>query len=575
MANHPTTATNRFPNSKITTEFSSFDKTDSALEAAPPWKQPTHKVPLIMKFPIELGSNEYPNVLQFRIFYRSNTAQKGLSTGIDDLKAEKQTAIEGSKASAAEFKKKKEASVKIAEAAESAEDERRAEKAKAMNEYYKTPEGFAASHGQKGVTTSIEQDIRAQELEAQYATNPNLRPPVPPVYENDPSVHRDWKNLPGGGNAIMKDANGAPLINTAALQQREKDDAALKAKNSAALQAAQGEYFIKQTLHEQEVSKVTSFKELHPPGSPYNAGDPKAPKVAGAAPQNPIKSVTKDQIPKLGTGQSPADKEFNLKQQDETNIQTHADKAMKIEEENQKTYNQTIADAEIYGKRLGGRTSGAPVDGEQFDQMVSIYLPYCVKINNEEIFSYEDTNLNILGQSTFLGAAGVAAVVPAVDAMKFFGAQQVINATSIKAGLLINPRLQKLFKSKEIRSFTFTWEMYPRNKDESNMIRDIIQQFRSFSSPSVATLVGLDYGALMMPGEFEVRFLNKNNTTSGFVENEWLPRLLRFVINSISVDYTPQGIWGSFVDNAPLGVVLTMAVTELYAVNKEEVEKGY
>ena len=123
----------------------------------------------------------------------------------------------------------------------------------------------------------------------------------------------------------------------------------------------------------------------------------------------------------------------------------------------------------------------------------------------------------------------------------------------------------------KIRTFNFTWELYPRNKDETNMIRDIVQQFRSFSSPSTEGNLGL----LAVPGEFEVRFLNKNSTTTGFVENEWLPRILRFAINSISVDYSPQGIWGSFVDNSPLGVVLTMQISELYVVNKEKVEEGY
>lgn len=557
-------ASNRFPDSKITTGVGSFDRTDAAMEAAPPFKRADHKTPLIMKFPIELGSNEYPNVLQFRIFYRSDNK----TTVEEETKviAEKKTSIEDSKKTQDQFREKQAEAVRVLAAGQSAASLQQQEKAAVMNEFYKTPQGYAASHPPKGTTTSIEQQIRAQELEQAYIFSGNQLPDIPPIYENDASINRDWKDLPGGGNTLT---NINDTANVKARQEQIKNDTKIRAANVAQSQAAQEEFIIAQNINEQQVADLKAFQAQYPPGTKYNAGDPLAPKQPGPTPTSPYKTVTESDIPRLGSGNSPADVEFNLKNKDQENIKSHADQAITTEDTNQKTYQQTIEDIEQYQKRRGSTASGSPITTQNaYDQMVSIYLPYCAKINNEEIFTYDNASFDILGaDSVFQG--GVAATIGAFGSML---PEQAVNATKINTGQIVNPRLQLLFKSKEIRTFNFTWELYPRNKDETNMIRDIVQQFRSFSSPSAEKG---NLGLLAVPGEFEVRFLNKNSTTTGFVENEWLPRILRFAINSISVDYSPQGIWGSFVDNSPLGVVLTMQISELYVVNKEKVEEGY
>lgn len=560
-------ASNRFPDSKITTGVGSFDRTDAAMESAPPFKRADHKTPLIMKFPIELGSNEYPNVLQFRIFYRSQNETTASDIQEEEkVIAEKNTSIADSKKTQDQFEEKKAEAVKVLAGACAAADLQQQEKAEAMNKFYKTPQGYAASHPPKGATTSIEQQIRAQEFEQDYIARGNQLPDLPPIYENDSSINRDWKDLPGGGNTLT---NINDTANVKARQEQIKNDNQIRAANAARSQAAQEEFIIAQNINEQQVADLKAFQAKYPPGTKYTAGDPLAPKQPGPVPELPYTVIKASDIPRLGSGNSPADVEFNLKNKDQEKIMSHADGAIATEDKNQKTYNQTIEDIGQYKKRRGSTASGSPITTlNAYDQMVSIYLPYCAKINNEEIFTYDNASFDVLGSDGFV-KAGTVALANQVGGML---PEQLVNAGKINMGQIVNPRLQLLFKSKEIRTFNFTWELYPRNKDETNMIRDIVQQFRSFSSPS---LKAGEYGFLAVPGEFEVRFLNKNSTTTGFVENEWLPRILRFAINSISVDYSPQGIWGSFVDNSPLGVVLTMQISELYVVDKEKVEEGY
>ena len=456
--------------------------------------------------------------------------------------------------------------MKVLAGACAAADLQQQAKIDAMNKFYKTPQGYAASHPPKGATTSIEQQIRAQEFEQDYIARGNQLPDLPPIYENDSSINRDWKDLPGGGNTLT---NINDTANVKARQEQIKNDNQIRAANAAAQSVADEEYLTAKNINEQQVTDLKAFQAKYPPGTKYTAGDPLAPKQPGPVPELPYKTVTATDIPRLGSGNSPADVEFNLKNKDQEKIISHATQAIDTEDKNQKTYNQTIEDIGQYKKRRGSTASGSPITTQNaYDQMVSIYLPYCAKINNEEIFTYDNASFDVLGADTLLQSAGTAAA----NALGGILPEQLVNLGKINKGQIVNPRLQLLFKSKEIRTFNFTWELYPRNKDETNMIRDIVQQFRSFSSPS---LKAGEYGFLAVPGEFEVRFLNKNSTTTGFVENEWLPRILRFAINSISVDYSPQGIWGSFVDNSPLGVVLTMQISELYVVDKEKVEEGY
>lgn len=147
---------------------------------------------------------------------------------------------------------------------------------------------------------------------------------------------------------------------------------------------------------------------------------------------------------------------------------------------------------------------------------------------------------------------------------------------------MINPRLEKMFKSKDMRTFSFSWEFFPKSKEETKMIRDIIETFRYHSHPSQdEELVGEGNSnveiMLRVPAEFDIRFLSTNSdpTIGGFVDNEFIPKISRCVINSISVDYTPQGIFTTFEDNSPVAITLTLNMTELQIILRDQIESGY
>ncbi len=222
-----------------------------------------------------------------------------------------------------------------------------------------------------------------------------------------------------------------------------------------------------------------------------------------------------------------------------------------------------------------------------YDQMVSIYLPICTKINNEDTFQYEDAEMKAIGAAMDIAKGGVSGLVDAsaqgiAVAANAVGGDFVRQGQTKLLGSVINPRLEKMFKGKDMRTFSFSWEFFPKSKEETKMIRDIIETFRYHAHPSQDEELSGEGDSnveimLRVPGEFDIRFLSTNSdpTIGGFVDNEFIPKIARCAINSISVDYTPQGIFTTFEDNSPVAITLTLNMTELQIILRDQIESGY
>jgi hypothetical protein len=243
--------------------------------------------------------------------------------------------------------------------------------------------------------------------------------------------------------------------------------------------------------------------------------------------------------------------------------------------------NETAFDAGSYAT---GVITDALITTPQYDQMVSIYLPVCTKINNEDAFSYEDESFKMLngaiesiaGEKSDAAAQGLDVLGSlAADAMGAGAEKNLIRGT------LLNPRLEKMFKQKDFRTFSFSWEMYPRSEDESQAIHDIIETFRYHAHPSID-----DNGRgeksdvevmFRVPAEFEVRFLSTNPKAgvSGFVENPYIPKIGRCALTNISVDYTPQSVFSTLKNNAPVGVIFNLTFTEMGLLTRDSVDIGF
>lgn len=118
-----------------------------------------------------------------------------------------------------------------------------------------------------------------------------------------------------------------------------------------------------------------------------------------------------------------------------------------------------------------------------------------------------------------------------------------------------NPRKESLFSEPEMRSFSFEFDFAPRNKEESDAAQQIIQLFKYHASPELSESNNALY---RYPSEFQIYFVS-NGT-----ENQYIGKIDRCALKSISVNYTGANIWSAFKGTgAPTTLKISLEFTEL------------
>ena len=104
-------------------------------------------------------------------------------------------------------------------------------------------------------------------------------------------------------------------------------------------------------------------------------------------------------------------------------------------------------------------------------------------------------------------------------------------------GLVNNPQMELLFQSTERRSFNFDFSLTPRSQQEAKDIMEIVRLFKFHAAPEI--LKGVSGRYLIPPSEFDISFFY-NGTV-----NPNIPQISTCVLNSVSVNYAPDG-WAAF-----------------------------
>ncbi len=228
-----------------------------------------------------------------------------------------------------------------------------------------------------------------------------------------------------------------------------------------------------------------------------------------------------------------------------------------------------------------------------------LYMPH--KINNLSLQSYDTPSLlfaSILGQSgTALAKAGSALMsgeggemmnnlknlmssLGPVAMRKAIGALDSVasmvgmdteleSAATQLLGKAINPRKELVYNSPELRTFEFSYEFYPRNLKESQMVEAIIKMFRFHSAPALAT--GGNF--LIPPSIFTIKFYKRN--MSSVVENPFLLKMRDCALTEVNVDFTPNGNFSAFGSGAPVATTMSLTFKELDINVKDDILEGY
>jgi hypothetical protein len=165
----------------------------------------------------------------------------------------------------------------------------------------------------------------------------------------------------------------------------------------------------------------------------------------------------------------------------------------------------------------------------------------------------------------------------------------LINAYNLSRGEAFNPFKEVLFKGVEFREFSFTFQMYPRSKDESDSINEIVELFRYHMHPEENT--AQEGRFFIYPSDFDIEFytLFDNEESNDVVdpefgllamdsaksikENKYLMSLSTCVLTSMDVNYTPSNVFVTHNDGSPMGVEMTLRFRETEIMTKRRIQE--
>ena len=138
------------------------------------------------------------------------------------------------------------------------------------------------------------------------------------------------------------------------------------------------------------------------------------------------------------------------------------------------------------------------------------------------------------------------------------------NILTRSTGAVINPNMELLFKGPQLRTFSLTWKMSPRDYEESEMIKNIIRLFKQ----SMAVKRSESLVFLKSPNTYKLRYL-----TAGKREHKFLPKIKECALTGCSVNYTPDGNYQTYENSSMVAYEMTLNFAELEPIYHDDYSK--
>lgn len=196
-------------------------------------------------------------------------------------------------------------------------------------------------------------------------------------------------------------------------------------------------------------------------------------------------------------------------------------------------------------------------------------------IGQSKEFIGDDGNL-IEGGAKFLqGMANFAGDMTKIDAgvrnsfiaAKAVGAFTNVNAQGVitrQTGQVLNPNMELLFNNVTLRSFNFQFDLAPRNKDESRVIKNIIRTFKRSMNAKKNGTEGAKGLFIASPDVFQLSY------KTGGEDHKFLNRFKPMALLNMAVNYTGSGTYATYDDTTPVHMKLSLQFQELNPIYAEE-----
>ena len=144
------------------------------------------------------------------------------------------------------------------------------------------------------------------------------------------------------------------------------------------------------------------------------------------------------------------------------------------------------------------------------------------------------------------------------------GAGDPVRFTLKRFGTAINPRNEAYYNTPQQRTFSYTFDFWPRNQDEAQAVENIISIFKYNSAPGLTEGAGL----FVTPNYFKISYMYNSG------RNSHLHRIGACFCTDVQVDYSPDGQFTTFESGQPVHTRLTVSFLEDRIITKRDVEAG-
>ena len=182
------------------------------------------------------------------------------------------------------------------------------------------------------------------------------------------------------------------------------------------------------------------------------------------------------------------------------------------------------------------------------------------------------------GTSTNMSAAQIKAALSGASGMairqgkklvgelvSMAGAGDPVRFLQKRSGNALNPRNEQFYDSPQFRSFSYSFDFWPRNMDEAKAVADIITIFKYNSSPGLKG----DAGAIFeIPNYFKISYMNRGEV------NPHLNLISACYCQGVDVDYAPDGEPRFFEDGQPVHTRLSVSFVEDRIITKNDIIEG-
>ena len=234
---------------------------------------------------------------------------------------------------------------------------------------------------------------------------------------------------------------------------------------------------------------------------------------------------------------------------------------------------------------------------------ITLYMPQNVSVNYGMAYGVEGTELSGQIVSTInkarkqSGMAAFKTIAGGVVAGAIDKTAQIVGDAlgssgldvgnpqkilSKALGVALNPHEEQFFEKPNFRSFSYTFDFFPRNAREAKEVHNILWMFKYHQHPSLDGGPGGFSGRYFkVPSEFEIFYYYKNDV------NDFMNKISRCVLESLDIQYSADGQFSTFdetrfdsgdmtVKGAPMThIKATLKFNETTYLTKQQIAKGY